>query len=61
MPRPNVTLDGHRITGSDLSDSNWQMSVGAKIRGRYGVERGNDMIRSVAQANDRRGYPMYGR
>lgn len=60
MVRPNITLDGHRITGDNLRDSNWQRDVGAKLRGKYGVDRGNSLIRSVAEGNDRCRYPYYG-
>lgn len=36
-------------------------TLGAEIRGKYGVERGNDIIRSIAEAKDGCKYPFYGK
>ena len=35
--------------------------IGAKIRGKYGIHRGNDIIRSIAEAKDGCKYPLWGR
>ena len=34
---------------------------GAKLRGEYGTHRGNEIIRSMAEAKDRYKYPLWGR
>ena len=34
----------------DISDFNWQISTGAKIRGELGVEKGNDFIKAIKKA-----------
>lgn len=34
---------------------------GAQIRGRMGVDKGNDFIRSLAEKTDGVKYPMFGR
>lgn len=34
---------------------------GAKIRGEYGIHRGNEIIRSIAEAKDGCKYPLWGR
>ena len=35
--------------------------TGAKIRGKYGTCRGNEIIRSMAEAKDGCKYPLWGR
>ena len=35
--------------------------IGAKIRGKYGTERGNDIIRTMAESRDNCKYPLFGR
>jgi hypothetical protein len=39
----------HRF--SEESESNWQCSVGAKIRGELGIKKGNDFINAIKKAN----------
>jgi hypothetical protein len=35
--------------------------MGADIRGKYGTERGNDIIRTMAESRDNCKYPLWGR
>ena len=35
--------------------------MGAELRGKYGTHRGNEIIRSMAEAKDRCKYPLWGR
>ena len=35
--------------------------MGAELRGKYGTRRGNEIIRSMAEAKDRCEYPLWGR
>lgn len=35
--------------------------MGAKLRGEYGIHRGNEIIRSIAEAKDRCKYSLFGR
>jgi hypothetical protein len=42
----------HRYSGED-SESDWQCSVGAKIRGELGIEKGNAFIKAVQNATRR--------
>ena len=35
--------------------------MGAKIRGKYGIRKGNEIIRSIAETKDKCKYPLYGR
>ena len=36
-------------------------SLGAKIRGKYGVDKGNKMIKEFAEKQDKCKYPLYGK
>lgn len=35
--------------------------MGAKIRGMYGIKRGNDIIRTMAEVKDGCKYPLWGK
>lgn len=48
-------------TPENLGDFKWQMEVGAKIRGKFGVKKGNDILRSIAEINGNCKLPFYGR
>lgn len=37
------------------------LQMGAEIRGKYGTERGNDIIRVMAESRDNCKYPLWGR
>lgn len=49
-----------KIKPTDLSSSEWQLSVGAQVRGQYGTKNGNDLIRSMAEFNGKCKLPSYG-
>lgn len=34
---------------------------GAKIRGKYGIKKGNEIIKKIAEINDGCKYPLYGK
>lgn len=34
---------------------------GAKIRGKYGIKKGNEIIKKIAEVKDNCKYPLYGK